>query len=41
MKLNTGSSIMIMIILIIIKLTEAWPLSIKKKKKQTTFVQEV
>ena len=32
MKLSTGRSIMI-IILIIIKLTEAWPLSIKKKKE--------
>ena len=32
MKLSTGRSIMIIIIiLIIIKLTEAWPLSIKKK----------
>ena len=31
MKLSTGRSIMIIIILLIIKLTEAWPLSIKKK----------
>ena len=42
MKLSTGRSIMIIIILLIIKLTEAyaWPLSIKKKRK-TTFLQEV
>ena len=32
MKLSTGRSIMIIIILLIIKLTEAWPLSIKKSK---------
>ena len=32
MKLSTGRSIMIIIILLIIKLTEAWPLSIKKKE---------
>ena len=31
MKLSTGRSIMIIMILLIIKLTEAWPLSIKKK----------
>ena len=31
MKLSTGRSIMIIIKLLIIKLTEAWPLSIKKK----------
>ena len=30
MKLSTGRSIMIIIILLIIKATEAWPLSIKK-----------
>ena len=34
MKLSTGRSIMIIIKLLIIKLTEAWPLSIKKKKKK-------
>ena len=33
MKLSTGRSIMIIIILLMIKLTEAWPLSIKKNKK--------
>ena len=33
MKLSTGRSIMIIIKLLIIKLTEAWPLSIKKKKE--------
>ena len=32
MKLSTGRSIMIIIKLLIIKLTGAWPLSIKKKK---------
>ena len=39
MKLSTGRSIMIIIVIItlIIKLTDAWPLSINKK----TFVQEV
>ena len=34
MKLSTGRSIVIIIILLIIKLTEAWPLSIKKKNKK-------
>ena len=34
MKLSTGTSIMIIIKLLIIKLTEAWPLSIKKKTKK-------
>ena len=34
MKLSTGRSIMIIIKLLIIKLTEAWPLSIKKKNKK-------
>ena len=34
MKPSTGRSIMIIIILLIIKLTEAWPLSIKKKQKR-------
>ena len=34
MKLSTERSIMIIIILLIIKLTEAWPLSIQKKNKK-------
>ena len=34
MKLSTGRSIMIIIILLIIKLTEAWPLSTKNKNKK-------
>ena len=34
MKLSTGRSIMIIIILLIVKLTEAWPLSIDKKTKK-------
>ena len=34
MILSTGRSIMIIIILIIIEFTEAWPLSIKKKNKK-------
>ena len=38
MKLSTGRSIMIIIILLIIKLTEAWPLSIKKNKKEVDYV---
>ena len=38
MKLSTGRSIMIIIKLLIIKLTEAWPLSIKKKKKGVAYV---
>ena len=37
MKLSTGRSIMIIIKLLIIKLTEAWPLS-KKKKKGVAYV---
>ena len=32
MKLSTGRSIMILIKLLIIKLTEAWPLSIRKRR---------
>ena len=39
MKLSTGRSIMIIILLLIIKLTEACPLSIKKKnKKEVAYV---
>ena len=38
MKLSTGRSIMIIIKLLIIKLTEAWPLSIKKKQKRSSYV---
>ena len=38
MKLSTGRSIMIIIILLIIKLTEAWPLSIKKNKQEVDYV---
>ena len=38
MKLSTGRSIMIIIILLIIKLTEAYPLSIKIIKKEVDYV---
>ena len=38
MKLSTGRSIMIIIIILLIKLTEAWPLSIKKTQKEVDYV---
>ena len=38
MKLSIGRSIMIIILLLIIKLTEAWPLSITKNKKEVDYV---